>query len=125
MVMQRQIPRTQTESKTMEIPITQGDQACRVPTDFVRQGCCRYACGDAVKGPSVSECTEDSDQSDQPGDQACRVPIDSTYRQGCCRYGCGDAVKGPSDSGFRREQVKSLPRRKDAERRCRWWRRSL
>ena len=55
-----------------------GDQACRVPTDSVRQGCCRYACGDAVKGPSDSECTEDSGKSDQPGDQARRVPTDST-----------------------------------------------
>ena len=70
-----------------------GDQACRVPTDSVRQGCCRYA----VKGPSVSECTEDSGKSDQPGDQVCRVFADSIHRQGC-RYACGDATTGPSDS---------------------------
>ena len=62
-----------------------GDQARRVPADFCGGG-------DAVKGPSVSECTEDSGKSDQPGDQACRVPTDS-IRQGCFRgLGAGSAV---------------------------------
>ena len=38
-----------------------GDQACRVPTDSIhRQECCRYACGDAVTGPSSSDFVEDS-----------------------------------------------------------------
>ena len=37
-----------------------GDQACRVPTDTIhRQGCCRYACGDATTGPSDSDWVED------------------------------------------------------------------
>ena len=44
-----------------ESPDQPGDQACRVPTDSVhRQCCCRDACGDAEKGPSDSDCMEDS-----------------------------------------------------------------
>ena len=50
-----------------------GDQARRVPADSVhRQCCCRDACGDAEKGPSVSDCIEDS------GNPACEV-----RRQSC------------------------------------------
>ena len=37
-----------------------GDQTRRVPADLVHRQNCRYACGDAVKGPSDSDCFEDS-----------------------------------------------------------------
>ena len=38
-----------------------GDQACRPLADTVhRQGSCRHACGEAAKGPSDSDCVEDS-----------------------------------------------------------------
>ena len=72
-VMQRQVPRYSDcieDSGNADQP---GDQVCRVPTDSVhRQGCCRYACGDAVKGPSNSDGVED-----------CGSPAGAVRRQSC------------------------------------------
>ena len=83
-----------------------GDQARRVPADLQHRHCCRYACGDAVTGPSDSDGFEDHGNPDHPGDQACRVPADLLHRQGC-RYACGDAVTGPSSSDFVEDSGKS------------------
>ena len=85
----------------VSVPMTvhqPGDQARRVPADLSHRQSCRYACGDAVTGPSDSDCIEDSGKPDQPGDQACRVPTDSKHRQGCSRSAFGDATTGPSNS---------------------------
>ena len=92
-----------------------GDQARRFPADFPHLQSCRYACGDAVTGPSDSDCIEDSgkpagavrrqscgracDQADGPGNQACQDPADSTHRRGC-RCPCGDATTGLSNSDW-------------------------
>ena len=63
--MQRQVPRIQTVLKTMEVPINQVTKHAEFPHILShRQGCCRYACGDAATGPSVSDCVEDSGKPD-------------------------------------------------------------
>ena len=41
-----------------------GDQARRVPTDFVQRQGCRSACGDAATSPSDSRCVEDRKSPD-------------------------------------------------------------
>ena len=69
-----------------------GDQACRVPTDSIhRQGCCRYACGDAVKVPQIQ--TASKTVESPPAQFADRVVDVPVIRQ--------------------MDRVKSLPRRKD------------
>ena len=97
-----------------------GDRARRVPADLLHRQGCRYASGDAVKGPSDSDCIEDSgklagavrrqscgracDPADGPGDQACQDPTDSMHRRGC-RCPCGDATTGPSFSDYAEDGV--------------------
>ena len=75
------------------------DEARRVPADLLHRQSCRYACGDAVTGPSDSDGFEDCESPDQPGDQASRDPADPVHRQSC-RHACGDAATGPSSSDF-------------------------
>ena len=55
-VMQRQVPRVQTSLWTVEVPFNQMTKHADIPQKLLhRQGCCRYACGDAAKGPSNSD----------------------------------------------------------------------
>ena len=51
-----------------------GDRARRVPVDLLHRQGCRYTCGDAVKGPSDSDCFEDSGK-----------PAGAVRRQSCGR----------------------------------------
>ena len=60
-----------------------GDQALRVPANLLPRQSCRYACGDAVTGPSDTDGFEDSESPDQPGDQASRDPAEPVHRQSC------------------------------------------
>ena len=66
-----------------------GDQVCRVPTDCIRrQGCCRYACGDAATGPSNSDGVEDRGR---PAGAVCRQSYggaDGMRQVACPKCGC-------------------------------------
>ena len=93
--------RMHEQNLDVPVPLDQpGDQACRVPAVSIhRQGFCRYACGDAAKGPSDSRCVEDRGS-----------PVGAARRQSC---GCArdhadhavDATTGPSDSRCAEEPV--------------------
>ena len=59
-VMQRQVFQIQMVLKNVKVPINQVTKHAEFPQTIHRKSCCRYACADAVEGPSDSDCIEDS-----------------------------------------------------------------
>ena len=101
-----------------------GDQARRVPADFIHRQGCRSSCGDGTTGPSVSDSAEDREHPagavhrQRVGDQACRDSADSLHRQGG-RGARGDAATGPSVSRLCRRRWTSHRCSSSAHRACR------